>query len=349
LRLVTTDTVDRDLWDEFVERHLLGSIYHHSAWQDVIKKTYGYQQLYHLLLDDNANLQAAISSALVKSWLTGNRIISYPFSDTCDPLVSDSDESDRLRAALARSRDEVGARFLELRLSATHSSAKNGDLKPDYLTHILPLNKEPKDLFKTFHKSSIQRAIKKAQKEDLEVFTGSSAADLKTFYTLHLSTRKKHGVPTQPFRFFDNLWQALCPRNMLTLLLARYRGRYVAGIIVLWFNNIAYYKFGASDDRFQQLRANQLLMWEAIRTACGKGCSVFDFGRTSIANKGLAQYKSRWAATELPLQYLRLPYDGKSASLDEGSRKHGLFKIVMARMPLIMLRMSGELLYKHFA
>ena len=135
---------------------------------------------------------------------------------------------------------------------------------------------------------------------------------------------------------------------MLSLFLARHRDRWVAGIIILWFNRTAYYKFGASDDGFLQLRANQLLMWEAIQQASANGCTIFDFGRTSATNRGLLQYKRRWATIERSLNYIRFPEVQTSGILDETSKKHKLFGMILTRVPTKLIRMSGQLLYKHF-
>ena len=90
-------------------------------------------------------------------------------------------------------------------------------------------------------------------------------------------------------------------------------------------------------------------MWEGIKEACKKKCLTFDFGRTSIANKGLCQYKSRWGAIEAPLHYARMPHVSKSEALDETTRKHAFAKWIITRMPQLAVRITGELLYKHFA
>jgi hypothetical protein len=239
MQVIVTDKVDCDQWDDFVTRHPLGSIYHHSAWQDVIKATYGYQSLYHLLLDNSSNLQAAISSAFVKSRLTGNRVVSYPFSDTCDPLVQSSEELESLLEAMEKTRASSNARFMEVRFGRPHGFMDHFSKNREYVIHLLPLDREPEILFRSFHKSSIQRAIKKAEKQDLEILRGESEQDLKSFYRLHIMTRKKHGVPIQPFRFFRNLWKALAPKEMISLLLVRHQTKLVAGIITLRFGSRA--------------------------------------------------------------------------------------------------------------
>jgi lipid II:glycine glycyltransferase (peptidoglycan interpeptide bridge formation enzyme) len=145
------------------------------------------------------------------------------------------------------------------------------------------------------------------------------------------------------------MWETFVPLDMLTLLLARHQQEWVAGIIVLWFKGIGYYKYGASDDRLLHLRANQVLMWEAIRLAHERGCAAFEFGRTSVANRGLTQYKDRWGATRETLHYVRLPEAVKLRTLNETSPTHRQMKRIMARMPGFALRAAGELLYKHFA
>jgi len=352
LKIVTTNSIDPTLWDNFVERHPLGTIYHHSLWQDVIKKTYGYQPLYHLLQEDSSGLQAAISSAFVKSRLTGNRIISYPFSDTCDPLVESSEQLRVLIEAVERSRgsrDKLNARFVELRLREIHGFISHSSNHNGYFNYLLSLNNEPEALFCAFHKNCVQRAIKKAKREAMEIVIGKTEEDMKAFYRLNLMTRKKHGIPVQPYRFFRNLWDTLFPRGMLSLLLALYKGKAVGGVIVLWFKGMAYYKFGASDKNFIQLRGNQLLMWEAILLAQKKGCHTFEFGRTSSANEGLSRYKDRWGARKVLFSSFLLPMNRKSKILIESSSRHAILKNVITRMPELVNRMSGELLYKHLA
>ena len=348
-KLITTTTIDPTIWNDFVTRHPLGTIYHHSLWQNVIRKTYGYQPLYHLLLNESSSLEAAISSVFVRSRFTGNRIISYPFSDSCDPLVSNSAELAVLMEAMERTRSELNAKFIELRFAKNGHLMDNDPCHPEYYTYHLSLDRDVDELFRSFHKNCIQRAIKKANQEQLEIVTGGSLQDLKTFYHLHIMTRKKHGVPIQPFRFFKNLWNALFPKGMLGLLLVRHKDMFVAGIIILYLKETAYYKYGASDDRFFHLRANQCLMWEAIQRAHEKGCSRFDFGRASTADMGLAQYKSRWGTQTLALNYLQIPHNLKCPALTERSKQHSILKKLIKLMPKLGIRISGKILYRHLA
>lgn len=357
MKVEVARVVDPRKWDEFVWEHPFGSIYHHSAWRGAVAGTYGYDPIYHLIRD-GGRIVAAAASLHVKSRLTGDRIVSLPFSDNCDLLAGNGREAEALLTALESTRSEMEAdyvelRFLNARLARDAQNARNligtGQWDAGYCLHRLCLERDGELLFRSFHPSCIRRAVRTARKRGVETCVGGGESDLRTFYRLHVLTRRKHGVPVQPFRFFENLWRALAPGKLLTLLLARYRGRVVAGIIVLWFKNTAYYKFGASEENFQYLRANQLLMWRAIELARARGCATFDFGRTSLANEGLCAYKERWGSERLPLYYARFPLDKKPRILAEASGRHARLKKILRGMPPPLIRLGGELFYRHLA
>lgn len=62
-------------------------------------------------------------------------------------------------------------------------------------------------------------------------------------------------------------------------MLASFKGTIIAGAIYFHFGEKAVYKYGASDVKYQQLRPNNLVMWEAIRLYCQNGYKSFCFGR----------------------------------------------------------------------
>jgi hypothetical protein len=157
----------------------VGTIYHHSLWHRVIVDTYGYQPLYHFLLDHRSSLQAAVSSAFVRSYLTGSRIVSYPFSDTCDPLVTNPSELNQLIEAVRQSKDELGACYLEFRVAKTDTLFHDSLSQPEYSTYSLSIDRDPELLLRSFHKSCIQRSIQKARRRDLRIVTGDSEEHLK--------------------------------------------------------------------------------------------------------------------------------------------------------------------------
>jgi hypothetical protein len=323
-------------WDAFVAQQPRASLYHDSRWHQLIARTYNYETLYQVIEDENGEIKAGLPSAFIRSRLTGNRIVAYPFSDTCDFLTAESaQDEEALRGLLKEAAEARGARFFETR--ETGASEER-----EYVTHRLSLTRSLDDLQKNCHPSCIQRPIRKAAREGITI-TGGTTHD---FYRLHLLTRRRQGVPVQPYRFFENL--ATLFKEDQDLLLARAEKEVLAGLILLYHKKRAYFKFGASDPGRELEGANQLLMWEAIRRSREKGCEVFDFGRTSLANQGLREYKRRWGAEEIPLKYTRMPDESRPASQVETSRRHQLLKKLFRLLPPWANRLTGELLYRHF-
>ncbi len=116
--------------------------------------------------------------------------------------------------------------------------------------------------------------------------------------------------------------------------------------VYLHFGHHALYKYGASDKAYQHLRANNLVMWEAVKWFADKGFKRFCFGRTEQENEGLRQFKAGWGAEETQVQYLK--YDLRQAAFVPGKKKGapayaGLFRAT----PAPILNAIGSLLYRH--
>ena len=63
---------------------------------------------------------------------------------------------------------------------------------------------------------------------------------------------------------------------------AIYEDKVIAACIFFHFNQNAIYKYGASDLRFQSLRANNLIFYEALCWYSEKGYKEFCFGKTTL-------------------------------------------------------------------
>lgn len=74
-------------WDEKLLAHDDASIFHTTAWARVLKESYGYTCCYLAEMDgDRFSILMPLMD--VRSMLTGNRGISLPFTDFCEPLMN---------------------------------------------------------------------------------------------------------------------------------------------------------------------------------------------------------------------------------------------------------------------
>jgi lipid II:glycine glycyltransferase (peptidoglycan interpeptide bridge formation enzyme) len=194
---------------------------------------------------------------------------------------------------------------------------------------------------KRTHRQNIQTAINRG----VEVVWGNELDHLRRFYILQLETRRRHGIPAQPWSFFKQLSKSIFQQGLGFVLLAYNEGKCIAGIVFLHWKNNLVAKYSASLAEAMILRPNNLLFWQGIEWGCKNGFTVFDFGRTEKSNHGLCRYKRGWGAKETPLTYSTL----SQKTLDNnGEFSSKLIQTVIRKSPLWVCWLTGELLYRHF-
>ncbi|MGA2317724.1 MAG: peptidoglycan bridge formation glycyltransferase FemA/FemB family protein [Thermodesulfobacteriota bacterium] len=329
-------------WDDLVVSHPDYSFFHSSAWARVLFESYHYTPKYFTIINDG-KLLALIPVMEVNSFLTGKRGVSLPFTDYCKPIIANGISFQNLLEHIIENGKKCGWKSLELRSSS--------DLLPStmpsitYLGHTLGLDNGEQEVFSNF-RDSTKRNAQKAVKEGVEVKIDHSLESLKEFYRLNCMTRREHGLPPQPFHFFKKIYDHVISRNLGFVILASYSGKNIAGAVYFHFGEKAVYKYGASDKKFQHLRANNLVMWEAIQWYSQNGYKNLCFGRTERENQGLIQFKSGWGTTEQQINYYR--YDLNKGSFVPGSSKvTGFHNKIFRNLPLPLLKRVGSVLYKH--
>jgi lipid II:glycine glycyltransferase (peptidoglycan interpeptide bridge formation enzyme) len=125
----------------------------------------------------------------------------------------------------------------------------------------------------------------------------------------------------------------------------------VASILTLRHKVTLVYKYGCSDERFNNLGGTQLLFWRAIEEARRDGLRVFDLGRSDSDNAGLIEFKNRLGAARSTLTYVRLsaaPPAMIAATRGAGWARR-IAKAVAPRVPDRLLSTIGSALYRHIA
>ena len=329
-------------WDDLIAGHPEATIFHTSAWARVLSDSYGYRPLYFTKIE-SGELKALVPMMEVKSFITGKRGVSLPFTDYCSPLLVEGYNLETIFPQLVSYAEKSGWKYVELR--GAKGNIHNAIPSTTYLTHTLSLSAN-KDKIKSGFRNSTVRNIKKAVKEGVKVTMDATLPGMKEFYRLNCMTRKEHGLPPQPFRFFRNLHRYIISRGSGAVLLGSYQGETVAAVVCLQFGKKVVYKYGASDKRSQAMRANNLVMWEAIRHYAGAGCETFCFGRTEPENSGLRQFKTGWNTEEGSIDYHRFDLHRKDF-IRQTPGTRGWHNQVFSRMPISALSMAGNLLYRH--
>jgi hypothetical protein len=332
-------------WDELLKAHPSTSVFHSRAWLEALRRTYNYAAVAFTTSPPDVPLKNAIVLSKVKSWITGSRMVSVAFGDDCQPLVSNPEELQTIVSAVQEFCREQHNKYVEFRWINTDEIEKSAAvLTPEvsYQYHSIDLRPELDTLFHAFHKSCIQRKIRRAEKEELQYEIGTSDSMLQEFYRLMILTRRRHGLPPQPFAWFRNLRD--CFGDDLRIRIARKDGRALASILTLQDKQSLVYKYGCSDAGYHHLGSMPWLFWQTIQEAKRQSLLELDLGRSDIEDQGLIDFKNHLGAHSLTLTNYR--YYPRVAPRTKSNRLH-LNKKSCEYVPPIVLRAVGTLLYRH--
>src|SRR6266850_3358261 len=116
------DPLNDPRWAAFLERHSEATVFHTPPWLNALARTYGYKPVvYGHTREDEVT--SGIVFCRVNSWLTGSRLVSLPFSDHCQPLVSRFGDLGEMLSAVQAARQAEEWKYIELRPMASNPFA----------------------------------------------------------------------------------------------------------------------------------------------------------------------------------------------------------------------------------
>ncbi|WP_243373447.1 GNAT family N-acetyltransferase [Geotalea sp. SG265] len=342
LSLAIIDPLQHPQWDDLLLSLEGCSFFHTTGWARVLSESYDYTPLYFVLYGSD-RLEAVIPVMEVKSILTGCRGVSLAFTDYCRPIAGDQRQFDHLLKSIVAYGKKAGWQTIELR--GAGEFLPSATASASYLGHVLELSPDEQQVYRRFRGSTKQN-IKKANAAGVEINICDTPAALEVFQRLNCITRKKHGMPPQPDRFFRNVGEHVIAKGKGFIVLASCGKKPIAASVFFHFGRTGVYKYGASDDTHQHLRPNNLVIWEAIKWFCRNGFESFCFGRTDPGNNGLRQFKNGWGTRETTIHYYR--YDLRRDSFVPGEIElDSRYTRLLGKLPIPLLKTLGSLLYRH--
>ncbi len=166
------------------------------------------------------------------------------------------------------------------------------------------INKSEIDIFATFADSK-RRGIKRAEKLGVKVV---HEKDINTF--IHLKKRTSGLLGFLTVNTLTALWKVFSLHNAFLLLATEKDSEaLIAGLLILVWDETAYYWQAAATDRGKKLHVPSLLVWEAIKEAKKRKCrrlnfdGVYDerFPKINKSWQGFTKFKMDFGGT--PVYY----------------------------------------------
>ncbi len=338
-----TDPVKIKEWNDQLLAFSDANIFHTTNWAKVLYGSYGYKTLSFVLKDKNA-FKFILPVTEVNSFITGKKGVSMAFSDYCKPLISKDADDPLVFQKIILASKQFKWKSIELR--GESNLINQSSFFSKYYDHNLFLDDSYETIALNFRKNYLAK-IKKAKNSNLKIEINNGENVIEDYYKLHCLTRKRQGMIPQPLYFFKSIFQNIIKEKMGFVIIIKKNDLPISGAVFFLFNKKLIYKFGASNLLYKDYFANFLLFDEAIKWALERSFTEFSFGRTEFGNEGLLQFKSGWGALASLIHYYK--YDLKNDQVVHSGNFISNFtgKNYLKKLPVPLLRLAGNILYKH--
>lgn len=334
---------DRQAWDDFVQSHPEGTIFHTRSWQDAVGSTFGHKEQ-SLVAVDSGSGQEKLTGILplfrIKSLLFGKFLVSVPFAELGGPLAGHEQCSLDLITRAERIVREHGLDYLELRNRRPLPDLPGKDLYFGFEREILP---ELEDNLLAIPRKS-RRMVRQGIKNNLQMETGDHL--LPRFYSILARNFHGLGTPVFSYSWFASLLKAF-EDQALVLLVRQENGEYIAGVLSFFFRDRVLPYYAGSLIQYRGLAPNDFMYWKLLEYSLERGYKVFDFGR-SKKDTGSFSFKTHWGFEPKPLSYQYILHGIKELPDISPSNPRYQARIKMWRkMPLGLTRVIGPMVSKY--
>ena len=148
-----------------------------------------------------------------------------------------------------------------------------------------------------------------------------------------------------PYRFFNIMWDIFSSSGRISLMLAKHEKKSIAGIILFKYKTRVSAEFAVSNEDYRNISPNHFLFWHAISLAYKEGFSIFDFGRTSINNQSLLDFKTHWGTSSFDLT--NFIYSNNDLKSPDDKLSYKITKNISKFIPLYTYQIFGNFCYRH--
>ncbi|MCB1744351.1 MAG: FemAB family PEP-CTERM system-associated protein [Gammaproteobacteria bacterium] len=334
------DGGDRVAWDDFVASHPQASLYHGSAWHDVICRSFGHRG-YALWATRGQRCVGVLPLVRLRSRLFGDYMVSIPFVNYGGALGEDAAIEQALMHVAAKRARSLGVGHIEFRDHRSRDTELA--VRTDKVVMELPLDADPEVMRKRFG-AKLRSQIKRPLREGAVARIGHIEL-LDDFYQVFSRNMRDLGTPVYARSFFATVLERMADKASVVLI--HLGGRPAAAGLLLTHAGRTEIPWASSLREFNRESVNMLLYDTCIAHACERGSTIFDFGRSSI-DSGTYRFKKQWGAEPLQLHWHYWLADGQSMpGLTPDNPKFRLAIAVWQRLPVSLTNLIGPAIVRN--
>ena len=342
----TVDPLADSRWAAFAGSHPSAVVFHQPAWIRVLTDVFGYEPRFHVSRDARGEITAAWPSMVVRSRLTGTRLVCLPFCHRAGPLVDSSDSGRILLDALTSDAQEVSTlRISKFATGPGGSNSHSACNRGTSILHAIDLASNSECLLPGFDRD-VRYSIRRAQRDGVSVRLAGGPDDVRAFYRLYVRQRKRQGLLPQPESFITQICESIVDAGDGFLVLAAYNDQPVAGLLSSHRDTVIG-THAAMEPAFRRHRPNHLAMWLSIQVACDRGFKHYDLGRTQPEDERLARFKAGWGASQTTLPYFYSPGEDSMRARYHSGSGNAIVSSIIRHSPRAVAATAANILYRH--
>ena len=337
---------ENTFWDEYVTNHPKANAYQVFAWQDIIKKTYGFKTFALAAFTGETNdsqvtpvsanrMVGLLPLVQIKTPLIGNRLVSMPYFDHGGVLSENTESENRLIEAAIRLGQKTGAKRIELRQLDRLPTLDNVDsrrlespsAKGKISLHTIKrLNRQPVKVEWTLksHKvrmllplpgnsgflmKSFKSKLRSQIKRPIKAGLEAKIGGIELlddFYYVFSMNMRDLGSPVHSNALPNNVLRRFGDKARIAVV---YKGKApLAASLMVGVNSVMNNPWASALREYSKDSPNMLLYWTMLSYASDRGYHYFDFGR-STPGEGTYKFKAQWGAQPHPMYWYTIHLD----------------------------------------
>jgi FemAB-related protein (PEP-CTERM system-associated) len=326
------DRAERLRIDRFLEDSAAAELFHRPEWSLAAERGCRQRGRYLLAETKAGDIAGLLPLTEMRSPLFGPALVSAGFGVGGGILSGGPEATAALADAAWTLAKTLGCPSIELRGGV--APAGWAEQSGTYASFARALADGDEAILKAIPRK--QRAeVRRAQGYGLEVSVGSAERDRRAHYSVYSQSVRNLGTPVFPRALFDAMLDAF--GEDADILTVWREGQPVASVLSLYHRGTVLPYWGGGTAEARTWRANELMYFELMRHAAGRGCTRFDFGRSKLGTGAFA-FKKNWGFDPQPLVYWT---KGEMRETNPMNPKYRLQIALWKKLPLPIANLIG--------
>jgi len=144
------------------------------------------------------------------------------------------------------------------------------------ITWVLNLSDSEEILLKNM-RANTRYAIKKAQKLDIKIIKTKNLKYFDEFWKIYQDTVQRQKWTAYDYGYIKKEFEIFAKENQAELYLTKFKDKFIAGSIIVYYQNQGIYHHSGTLSEFRNLPASYLIQWEAIKESKKRGLKYYNF------------------------------------------------------------------------